>query len=109
MSLSAAEKKRKQRDRAKRGSRAIPVEIMDWGAWIEILRYDSLLHGADTPGAVRLATEAFIWDLCRDYRREKAKEQLSEIRSPITGLIDREMEPIGGCRLIKAKDVRRPN
>jgi hypothetical protein len=70
-----AEKKRNQRERAKRGSRVLlGLEIVDWDAWLEILRADGLLHEADTLGAVRLATERYVWEECRAYRREQAQE-----------------------------------
>jgi hypothetical protein len=104
-----AEKKRKQRERAKRGSRVLlGLEIIDWDAWLEILRADGLLHGADTLGAVRLATERYVWEECRAYRREQAQEQLSQVGTPITGLIDRETESRPD-QLIKAKDLKRPS
>jgi hypothetical protein len=101
-------KKRWQRERAKRGSRVLPIEIMNVSAWCDILRDEGFLtvtHNHDR--AIRAATEAFIWDMCWDYRREKAEEQLAKI-SPVTrtGLIDRETGPYQECRLIKAKNAR---
>ncbi|HMK23807.1 MAG TPA: hypothetical protein VK466_15855 [Terriglobales bacterium] len=78
------------------------VELIDRDAWVEILREEGLLRGVFADSAVRGATEAFIWDMCRDYRREKAQAELSKMRAPITGLIDRETESRGPT-LIKAK------
>jgi hypothetical protein len=109
MRINAAEQKRRQRDRAKRGSRVISVEIVDWDAWCDYLRASHWLQGGvETDGTVRGATEAFIWDICRDYRQEQASEQLRLVRSPITGLIDREIGPLESSRLIKTKRVKRP-
>jgi hypothetical protein len=103
-----AEKKRKQRERAKRGSRVLlGLEIIDWDAWLEILKTEGLLHGTHSLGAVRLATERYVWEECRAYRREQAQERLSQVRAPITGLIDRETESRPD-QLIKAKDLKQP-
>jgi hypothetical protein len=108
MRITEAEKKRRQRDRAKRGSRVIPIEIVDWGAWCDLLREANWLHGGiEAEGTVRTATEAFIWDMCRDYRQEQAEEQHNQIRSPITGLLAREIGPLESSRLIKNKHVSR--
>jgi hypothetical protein len=80
MKLTEAEKKRRQRERAKRGSRIISVEIVDWGAWCEVLREGNFLHGGiETEGSVRGATEVFIWNLCRNYRHAQAHEELKNV------------------------------
>jgi hypothetical protein len=74
--LENRSRKEAQRERAKRGSRVLlGLEIIDWDAWLEILRVDGLLHGADTLGAVRVATERYVWEECRAYRREQAQER----------------------------------
>ena len=99
---SEAEKKRRQRERRARGSRIVMVELIDRDTWVEILREEGLLHGVHADSAVRTATEVFIWDMCRNYRREKAQAELSEIQVPIIGLIDRETESREPT-LIKAK------
>jgi hypothetical protein len=107
MRLTEAEKKRRQRERAKRGSRVISVEIMDWEAWCEILIDDSWLMGSVTnERLVGDATRNFLWKLCKDHQQQKAEQQLAEIRIPIIGLIDRETGPYQQWGLIKAKDVR---
>ena len=76
---SEAEKKRLQRERRARGSRVVMVELVDRDAWVEILREEGLLRGVYADSAIRSATEAFIWEMCREYRREKAQAELSKI------------------------------
>ena len=104
-----AEKKRRQRERAKRGGRILQtVEIMDWDAWGEILREGGWLLGSVVNDRlVRDATRNFIWKLCKDYQREKADRQLAEFRVPVTGAIDRETGPYLEWRVLKPKDLQR--
>ena len=94
MRITEAEKKRRQRDRAKRGGRVLQtVEIMDWDAWGEILREGGWLLGSVVNDRlVRDATRNFIWKLCKDHQKEKAERQLAEIQSPVTGLIEIERQ-----------------
>ena len=110
MRLTEAEKKRRQRERAKRGGRVLQtVEIMDWEAWGEILRDGGWLLGSVVNHRlVRDATRNFIWKLCKDHQKEKAERHLAEFRSPVTGLIDRETEPNQDWPLLKSKDLQRP-
>jgi hypothetical protein len=104
-----AEKKRKQRERAKCGRCVLSgVEIIERDTWIEILRENGILHGVATLGAVRLATERYIWDECRAYKRDKAQQQLNQLHAPVTGLLDRETGSVQAWRLIKAKKAKRP-
>ena len=92
--LTEAERKRRQRERAKRGSKAIRVEIMDWEAWSEILSADGLLMGSVVnERVIGEATGAFIWKLCRDHQQQTAERQLADIQPSVTGLIDRETDP----------------
>ena len=105
--MTEAEKKRRQRQRAKRGSRVVRVEIMDWEAWGEFLSDNHWLMGSATDHSVRDATRNYLWKVCSDHRKEKASQQLAEIRSPVNGLLDREIGPYEEWRLIKPKGLRR--
>lgn len=109
MRITEAEKKRRQRERGKRGSKVIPVEIMDWEAWGEFLSAGGWLMGSITNDRlVGDATRNFLWKLCKDHQQQKAEQQLAEIRLPITGLIDRETGPYQEWRLLKPKDRQIP-
>jgi len=109
MTLSAAERKRRQRERERLGSRTINLEITDWQTWVEILREKELLRGADSPGAVAAATTKFIFKLCCDHRHDTAEAQLAELRPAVTGIMKRE-EPASmeEWRLYAAKDKTLP-
>ncbi len=108
--LTEAEKKRHQRQRAKRGGKVFLIEIMDREAWEEFLREKGLVMGSFVPDRVLAdATGTFIWKLCRYHQQQKAERQLADIQPSVTGLIDRETNPHDGSwRLFKSKDLREP-
>jgi hypothetical protein len=81
-------KRAERRRLAKSGRRTINVEVMDWDAWVEILKEEDCL-GKDvepTSEAVTAATVKFIWDDCRQYRKEIADEEMGLIQRVRTGL-----------------------
>jgi hypothetical protein len=103
-------KKQRQRARSERGIRVLQsVEIVDWKAWEEILREGGWLFGSVVNDrSVGDATRSYIWNLCRQHNSKKATLQLAELRSPVTGLIDRETEPSQDWPLLESKDFQCP-
>jgi hypothetical protein len=97
-----AKRKRDQRRRAKAGRKIIMVEVMDWGAWCDLLEKNGWLKGNRDDEAVRAATEASIWDECREYRRERANEEMKLFENRRTGAIEREPTPASKPIIIKA-------
>jgi hypothetical protein len=69
-----AERKAKQREAKAAGRQKILVEVMDFEEWTQIMRDEGwLLADAEgTVAAVTAATCSFIWDWCREQRRDHA-------------------------------------
>jgi hypothetical protein len=87
---SAAERQRRARERKRRGGKTVNLEIRDWATWVEILREQGLLRGADSAGAVAAATTAYLFEECRTYQKEKAETELAGLRPAVVGLVSRE-------------------